>query len=337
MTTAAEQKALLAPELLEQEQEAWAKIKQGPLINDLSLVLTVKGRNTGIDQITASGEEIPFMTTTAGRVIVKHLGRSLEWTHGCQRALRYLNILHTEAGSKNDIVVINAKEYADFFKISNQHRAHVELKEALVTFMDSRINFTHKRGWRMTQILADVVYGDRRGEYFIQLSPFMHEALKMGLPMYIYIPIWQIDPKRYPHAAPLYDLFSAHQRRNLGKEAGFKPRLATETVLSNCHRLPTYKELRKKESRDFKARIITPIERNLDKLVDAGAFKTWTYRKAGGKKLTKKELERASRDYNYFITLYIEVELTEHPELVRMRDNILAEKNQESEDETSEK
>lgn len=71
--------------------------------------------------------------------------------------------------------------------------------------------------------------------------------------------------------------------------------------------------------------------------MDAGAFKTWTYRKAGGKKLTKKELERASRDYNYFITLYIEVELTEHPELVRMRDNILAEKNQESEDETSEK
>lgn len=312
---------LITPPLLqEQERQDWSEIKQNAMINALALVRTAEGRNTELEEDIdgETGELYTRLVTQTRQITVEHKGGALEWNHGLQRVLHFLNVLHTRADNKPDTVAFTAREYADHYKLTNYTRAHNEVKEALLTLKDSDIRVESGKDWGVFSILADVAYGSRRGEYYATLSQTMHRSLRNGQPMYTLLRAWQIDPKRYPHAQTLYDLFSKHQRRNLHREAGIRPLLSVPYLLENCYNLPTLEELKEKKSRDYKARIITPLERNMNKLVEDDVFISWRYCKTGGEALTAKEEEQTG-NYDYFIKLNIEVELHEHPGLAAQR------------------
>ncbi len=315
---------LLQERLEELERGGWSRIKQNSLINDLAIIRTVTGRNTEllVDR-TSKGETDKYLATHAGKVTVEHRGGALDWTHGLQRVLQYMNILHTRAGGCSDTLVFTAREYADYYGLSNYTRAHKEVREALETLKYSNVKVTHKKDWGIFSILSEAAYGDRRGEYIATFSPTIHTALKNGLDMYTLVRAWQVNPKLYPYATTLYQLFSIHQRRNLHREAGLKPRLTVKYLLEKCPQIPTYEELEAK-GREYKARIITPFERNLDRLVDDDIFISWRYCKPGGEALTEEEEKRASQSYTFFITLNIEAELHEHPELAKEREKAIA-------------
>ena len=113
--------------------------------------------------------------------------------------------------------------------------------------------------------------------------------------------------------------FSSHLRKNAEKPNAH--RLSVKNLLGYCPRLPLYPETPEqwgtenyiRKPFEAQTRIIKPFIDAFKYLTETGIFKSYQFTREGGRSISRAELNRLENDYDFFITLNIEVELGNEP------------------------
>lgn len=130
------------------------------------------------------------------------------------------------------------------------------------------------------------------------------------------------DERRNPGSTSMGFKLVMHSYQNLDKEN--ENTLSVRSLLESVNEIPTYDEV-KNGDRHYDRRIISPMERNLNHLVEIGVINYWEYCHAKGEPLTDEEQDTrenarkigAPLPYDIAINCNIQWELTEkYPEHV---------------------
>lgn len=171
---------------------------------------------------------------------------------------------------------------------STRSKRRAKLKEEILSLAGTSWNYTDESGDFVRVPLAGGTCSVVRGNVtFVFSSDFMGAVLNRGAGRMALDPaLLRTDEKNNPYAMPIGYKLLSHSYQNIGKPN--ECTLSVEKVLEFVEGIPTYEEV-KATDRHYDRRIIAPMERDLNHLVEIGVLEWWDYCHAKGEPLTDAE------------------------------------------------
>ena len=212
---------------------------------------------------------------------------------GTNKLLTHLNELITrdrvETGP--DKVVTVTTSYADILEErglpltkKNKERVRAQFK----ALANTRWNFIDAKGTEWDVGIADAVGYRRDGTIVCSLTP-LFVALVIGSNagrVAVDRLLMTIDDASHPHAFAISYRLTHHMYMNHG--SGNEYRISVKKLLENVRSIPDYDHV-SETGRAYTRRIIAPLERDLDHLVDIGFLDFWDFVHEKGEPLTDDE------------------------------------------------
>lgn len=222
-----------------------------------------------------------------------------------QKLIAYAQLIlsrKTEWGAKQVESTINLDfdEYAVWRGATSKMarmRLREEIKEALKCLLHTHVTFRSdkKRCSMVANIIASyTAFDDSPNQLFINFTP---EYASYTVGNFI----GQLDPRLFALDARNPNLYKiAHKlceqwHSEQMQKNGTHNRLMLTTLLEAAPDLPTLEEVRK-SNRMYRQRILDPLEKIFEQLVDAEILTQWEWRKKGGEYLTDQELATLACD-----------------------------------------
>lgn len=258
------------------------------------------------------------------------LANTLTWTNGyltvridkcgkplsdeAQRLLDFIGF-NLADDDHSTMVRIPFTKYAEFRgdqgRIESQ-RLRKKVKEALEILLNTHMTWVNANNKDVLRanILGSYVELDESKKY-LQVN-FTHEYayyVRKAYLMPLDTRLGRLDA-RNPNLYKIGRKLNEHYWMPKNRERGTHDRISIKSLLQAAPDIPTFEEVRDKYNRDYRQRIIIPLEKCLKALVDAGILNERTWWKKNNKPLTDEEL--AAADYDTLITCKIHFHYTEN-------------------------
>lgn len=229
----------------------------------------------------------------AGDLMITAKRGELAVSTGINKTLAYLNHLATMGGygyrpGRNCVVTTSVDEILQARNLEptrkNKERVRNDVKALSLWAWEWENKKTHE--WQRVPLAGGVVRIKRGGVIEFTLSAdFMAAVLNNRAGLMPTDPLLLgTDDKRHPHAFAIGWKLATHSYQNAG-EAN-QNTLSVTKLLEYVDTLPNKDEV---ASRHHTRRIIEPMERDLDHLVEIGVLKWWGYSHEKGRELTPEE------------------------------------------------
>lgn len=150
----------------------------------------------------------------------------------------------------------------------------------------------------------------RSKNYFFILNPFLAEYLtEKSFISYFPNNAFNIDIKRHPNALSITNKLSVLYSMNYWKSN--KGLVSLKNLLSSISDIPSYEKV-SKSNRAYFARIIEPLENDLDYLQELNILTKWEWANKKREVLTDEQLK--SYDYKALENCFLSYELADYPE-----------------------
>lgn len=231
--------------------------------------------------------------------------------------------------NKHRAVALSVEEYKEHLGLKDTKEARKQLSEAIDVLYNISLQWVEER-WivpegkkrrkkvpvpHQTRIIDDVaiVKGElkpiKKGIAEVKFSYTIAEYLAQAYIMPYPLSLLKVNTRLNPNSYYFGKKITAHHNINAGKANSNI--LSVKTLLECSPELPTYNEVMN-GNKNIYNRIIAPFERDLDELVNNGTLASWGYCNSKHQPLTDEQ--KTPFNYDTFIDLYVEFELTDYPD-----------------------
>lgn len=283
-------------------------MKQGIATNTITK-LKSKKTNVEIDPMTGNG----IMTWNDFTVTMKNFSEIVGFRTSTHKLLDSLLIEFTETGGKDTRVTLLLKKFMELRGLKDEKTARKQVDEDLETLYNASISFTQKmKNGRKNPDYHDmrlvIDKGIKRGVIQCTFHPDFYNLMNSYQVMPMAKKALAINDKYNPNAYYFLKEMCEHTNMNYGKKNQYL--IAVITLLKATPEIPTYEEVEKSGSRNYRQRIIEPFWRDMDALETINAIK-WEFCHSNGLPLSNEDLEKM--DYDRFSKLLIHFELIDYP------------------------
>ena len=196
-------------------------------------------------------------------------------------------------------ISITLKDYMTLCNLKNKTKAIDQLRNALniigrihVDFMDTI--YTNKKkvekNFCYFQIADNIARDKGKGLYYISFNIEFLRHLANSYVMPFPLQAFRIDLNRYPIAYQLCRRLTLHHNMNYFK--GNANSISVKSLIDSVSLLPTHQEILKGAGQ-VSLRIIKPLEKVLDFLVESGILTDWHYNQQFSKKTYEQWIDSA--------------------------------------------
>lgn len=276
-------------------------VKTGRLFTD-----AMRGKPNRKNDFWETGEE--YLAELGTLKITAESEKALETALASSKTLIQLNALATASDYKyekdrtltvqttlDELLEGRGVDVANLAK-TTRSKKRAKVKEELLSLAGTAWSYTDENGDFVRVPLAGGACSVVRGNVsFVFSSAFMGAVLNRGAGRLALDPaLLRTDEKNNPYSMPIGYKLLSHSYLNIGKPN--ECTLSVEKVLEFVEGIPTYEEV-KATDRHYDRRIIAPMERDLNHLVEIGVLKWWDYCHEKGEPLTDAEQdERANAE-----------------------------------------
>lgn len=276
----------------------------------------------------AANNALAHVPAKKSRYEVDLLANTLTWTNGrltvriekcgkplsdeAQRTLDFLGLVWTRQDNGTMARALFA-DYAEFRGATDKtarQRLRKKVAEALEILLNTHMTWVNekKRDILRANILGSYVELDESKKYIqVNFTPEYAYYVKNAYVGPLDTRLLKLD-SRNPNLYKIGRKLNEHYFMPANREHGTYDRLSVQSLLNAAPDIPTFEEVRDKYNHRFRELIITPLEKCLEALVDAGVISEWTWWKADNTPLTDAELARA--DYDTLIACKVHFKYT---------------------------
>lgn len=273
-------------------------MRHGAANNALAHVPAKKSRYQ-VDKIAKT------LTYANGKLTVKIDGIDKPIPDSALRLLDFITLEHTRKNSNGNSTAVEFSfdDYANYRGVTDK-QARMRLRQQMQDDIDKlyRLSFEWNDPDNHDSIKTRLIYHTEvfksKQRVKVSLIPEFARYTNGRYLMPFDTRLGKLDG-RNPNAYKIGRKLIEHYR-NLSnhadgthKKADTYDRLSVQSLLDAAPDIPTFEEVRDKYSRHYRQKIITPLEKCMDELVEAGIVKEWTWWKAANMPLTDEELEQA--------------------------------------------
>lgn len=289
---------------IESLSECYGLIAQGPLVREFIKARIRPGNHT-LDKLTGALriEEDGLITLIENSANLK--GGLKDTT---KRFLLVMLRQATGQGIQSDLVTMSLQEYMDLCGLSDSKSAREQAindMETLYRISLSYHNGDKKRGGDFSDIRICSRQEIKNSVIYFRFGQDLFEMARAWGRMPYPTNTFKLNLKRNPNGQNLMLTLSSHKYMNEGKSN--ENRISILTLLAACPGIPRYETVAQ-ENRNIAERIIEPLERDLDALVEVGALAKWHYCHSKGGALGDEELS-GPWTYGFYSSLLIQFEL----------------------------
>lgn len=206
--------------------------------------------------------------------------------------LTYLlgNIRQEDLFDRSENTVARAEctltDYMQLRGLKDRKEARKQVKEEIKTLFSTSITSEDDETFIGVPLAAGTCGIDKRGNISFVFSPLFKLSYLLSEKSYTLLldpRAFQVNTKRNPHAWHIHKKLVNHYSANMGKPNEY--RLSVSSLLDYVSSIPKPEDVPRKETE----RIITPMERDLNMLVELGVLDYWDYCRANGEPLTDEE------------------------------------------------
>lgn len=227
--------------------------------------------------------------------------KALDVAIGSNKTMTYLNAAATATNYRYEadrvcIVEASMSDLLEKRKLKNSKKNKAKIRNEVSAL--SRTSWTLRRaetGEFVTIPLAGGKCWAKGDVIHFTFSPdFMGAVLNREAGRMAVNPILLgTDDVRFPHAFTIGWKLSTHSYQNMGKKN--ETTLSVDKLLEFVEGIPSYETVRD-SNRRYTQRIIEPLEKNLNHLVEIGVIEYWDYCHANGEPLTDEEQNQRFND-----------------------------------------
>lgn len=181
-------------------------------------------------------------------------------------------------------------EYMELRGLKDRKEARRSVKQEVRTLAGISITQSTEEDFVGIPIAGDIYGMDKSGNIVFSFSPTFKTAYLTSNTSYsldLDKRAFKVNNKRNPHSWYIYKKLLNHYSANMGQANEY--RLSVSSLLEYIKTLPTLDEVEKTARGNETARIIAPLERDLEALVALGVLEYWDYCHKNGEPLTDEE------------------------------------------------
>ena len=278
----------------------WVQPEPDPKIVKTGKAFTdaMRGRNPRNGEYWVSGDVV--FNEMGSLMVTAESEKALDTALSSSKTLIQLNALATESDYKYapdrvcrvatnlDAMIEERGENIRAMSKDAKSRARKAVKDEILSLAGVSWTFEDEGGNFVRVPLAGGECSVVRGKVlFVFSAEFMRAVLGRNAGRLALDPsLLKVDERRHPHAMAIGYKLAAQSYMNIG--GGNECTLSVSSLLDFVASIPTYEEV-KASDRAYTRRMIEPMERDLDYLVEIGFLDYWDYCHSKGEPLTDEE------------------------------------------------
>lgn len=292
-----EVKLPLLPKEEEREEERVIAVRSHSALNDLGRTDSKKQGVKSIDLVPGTLYGSPHKQATAiltgqTQLLFDIPKSEVKMAATTDMVLTYLlgRIRPEDLFDRSDKTVARAEctlsEYMDLRGLKDRKEARKQVKEEIKTLFATSITSEDDETFIGVPLAAGVCGIDKKGNITFVFSPLFKKSYLLSEKSFTLLldpRAFQVNTKRNPHAWHIHKKLVNHYSANMGKPNEY--RLSVASMLEYVSSIPRPEDVPRKETE----RIVAPLERDLNILVNLGVLDYWDYCHSNGEPLTDEE------------------------------------------------